>query len=357
MTPGQPRKDPNSTDLGSSPLGEIPTTIATYAFWGGLIVLVLSLFSTIYLMSAAGGDAAKANQIAQTMQLLLKGLMAGSVLTALGSAFLFWEEEMMVAFNIAGACLLFFSSAYLPLILGSTTNAGTDAGYNALQSAGTIYFLIAMAILVGDIANRVRQRALVGAKKDTLRYGKGIKEDNDKQNVFMGKCWQLPYCRKFVRDRCPIFHAQRTCWRELVGCMCEEAVIKVAMEGKPISKEALLSGAAIPRNNKLTDGAKRERCKNCVIYNEHQKHKYKLAMPTVLIGYAALFVLIRVPLTTAINNALDKGTKTVSNLSAGTVKAVDTGEWFTNFLVGAIVVVFLAYTIKIVEYAIFKLKI
>ena len=25
------------------------------------------------------------------------------------------------------------------------------------------------------------------------------------------KCWQLPYCRKFVRERCPIFHAGRTC--------------------------------------------------------------------------------------------------------------------------------------------------
>lgn len=357
MQPGSPKKDPSNVDLGSNPLGEIPTTIATYAFWGGLITLVLSLFATIYLMSAAGGDANKATQIAQTMQFLQKGLMLGSLLTAAGSAFLFWEEEMMVFFNFIGAVLLVASDQYLPFIIGPANNAGVQAGYTALRTAGMIYLAIAVLILVGDLANRTKQRVTLGAKKDTLKYGKGIKEDSDKQNVFMGKCWQLPYCRKFVRDKCPIYHAQRTCWRELVGCMCEEAVIRVAMENKPVSKEALLSGAAIPRNNKLTDSAKRERCKNCVIYNEHQKHKYKLAMPTVLISYIGIFLLIRVPMTNYINNALDRGNKAIVTASGGAVGNVDTGAWFTNFLVGAIVVVFLAYTIKVVEFAIFKLKI
>lgn len=354
MKPG-PKKDP--TEFQPDMLGEIPAAIARYAFWGGIVALVFSIVITIYLMTVAGGDANKANQIAQSIGLFQKGILAGVIGTVIGSAWLFWEEEIMVGVNLMGACLLFFSSALLPMVLQLPENAGTKAGYEALGVGGQVYLGFALTILIVDIAIRVRQRSLQGAKKDSLRYGKGVTEESDRKNVFMGKCWQLPYCRKFVREKCPIYHAQRTCWRELVGCMCEEAVIRVAMEGKPISKESLLSGAAIPRNNKIPDSAKRERCRNCVIYNEHQKHKYKLAMPTIIISYALIYILFKGPLANGINNVLDSMNRGVNKITVGSIKQVQTGDVFTQFLVGAVLVVALAYTIKMVEYALFKLKI
>ena len=288
-------------------------------------------------------------------------MLFGVVATAAGSAWLFWEEEIMVALNVGSAFLIFFSSALLPMALGMAapggTNKGLEAGYDALGLTGKIYLAFAFAILIGDIALRVKTRSEQGAKKDSLKYGKGVTEESDRKNVFMGKCWQLPYCRKFVREKCPIYHAQRTCWKELVGCMCEESVIRVAMEGKPVSKEALLSGAAIPRNNKLSDSAKRERCKTCVIYNEHQKHKYKLAMPTVVIGYALIYIVFKGPIADAINAFLNRGSQAITNVTAGTVKGGMTDSLFTQFLVATVVIMMLAYTIKVVEYAIFKLKI
>lgn len=354
MKPG-PKKDP--TEFQPDVLGELPMTIARYAFWGGLIALVFSAVAIVYLMTVASGDASKANQIATSVALFQKGLLAGVVCTVLGSAWLFWEEEIMVFGNLVGAGLLFFSSALLPMVTEIKNNVGTSAGFGALGTGGQIYFGFALTILLVDIALRVRQRAAQGAKKDSLKYGKGVTEESDRKNVFMGKCWQLPYCRKFVREKCPIYHAQRTCWREMVGCMCEEAVIRVAMEGKPISKEALLSGQAIPRNNKIPDSAKRERCRNCVIYNEHQKHKYKLAMPTIVIGYTLFYILFKGPLADMINRMLDGGNKVINNLSANSIKQVQTGDLFTQFLVGAFVVVLMAYTIKLAEYALFKLKI
>ena len=353
MKPG-PKKDP--TEFQPDMLGEIPYTIARYAFWGGLVALVLSVVITIYLMTIAG-DATKAKQIADSIGLFQKGITFGVILTVAGSAWLFWEEEMMVGGNLIGALILFFSGSIIKMAMSLPDNVGTSAGYDSLGSGGQIYLGFALVILVVDIALRVKQRAQQGAKKDSLMYGKGVTEESDRKNVFMGKCWQLPYCRKFVREKCPIYHAQRTCWRELVGCMCEEAVIRVAMEGKPVSKEALLSGAAIPRNNKIPDSAKRERCRNCVIYNEHQKHKYKLAMPTVVVGYALIYILLRVPLSDAINRFLNNTNKEIGTLTANQVRNIQTGDVFTQFLVGAVVIVALAYTIKIVEYALFKLKI
>jgi hypothetical protein len=357
MKPGQ-KKDP--TEFQPDMLGEIPVTIARYAFYGGAGLLVLSMIATIFLMTVGAGDVNKAAQVANSVQIFQKGMLIGVVGTVAGSAWLFWEEEMMVGINLVSALILFFSSAIIPMAMAVPEvgkNAGVDAGYDALGLAGKIYLGFALTILVIDIALRVKTRSEQGAKKDSLKYGKGVTEESDRKNVFMGKCWQLPYCRKFVREKCPIYHAQRTCWRELVGCMCEESVIRVAMEGKPVSKESLLSGAAIPRNTKLTDSAKRERCKTCVIYNEHQKHKYKLAMPLVVIGYVLIYILFKGPLSDGINAFLNRGNKIITEVSVGAVKDVHTGDFFTQFLVGALVVVMLAYTIKVVEYAIFKLKI
>ena len=358
MKPGPRKKDP--TEFQPDMLGEIPVTIARYAFWGGAGLLIFCTIVTIFLMTVANGDGTKASQIANSIELFQKGMMIGVIGTVAGSAWLFWEEEIMVAVNLGSAFVLFFSSAIIPMVMSMAapgTNKGVDAGYDSLGLVGKVYLGFAFAILIVDIFLRVSTRAKQGAKKDSLKYGKGVTEESDRKNVFMGKCWQLPYCRKFVREKCPIYHAQRTCWKELVGCMCEESVIRVAMDNKPVSKEALLSGAAIPRNNKLSDSAKRERCKTCVIYNEHQKHKYKLAMPTVIVGYILIYALFKGPIADGINSFLNRGNKVISDLSVGTVKDVHTGDFFTQFLVGAVIVVMLAYTIKVVEYAIFKLKI
>jgi hypothetical protein len=341
MKPGPQKKDP--TEFQPDMLGEIPQTIARYAFWGGAGLLLLSVVATIFLMTVAQGDPTKAKQIATSVELFQKGMLIGVLGTVAGSAWLFWEEDIMVAVNLGCAIALFFSGAIIPMVMAmpqGSGNVGVDAGYEALGLAGKIYLGFALAILVVDIALRVSARAKQGAKKDSLKYGKGVTEESDRKNVFMGKCWQLPYCRKFVREKCPIYHAQRTCWKELVGCMCEESVIRVAMEGKPVS-----------------DSAKRERCKTCVIYNEHQKHKYKLAMPTVVIGHVLIYLIFKGPIADAINNFLNRGTKAIGDLTAGTVKNVNTGDFFTQFLVGAVVVVMLAYSIKVIEYAIFKLKI
>jgi hypothetical protein len=94
-----------------------------------------------------------------------------------------------------------------------------------------------------------------------------------------------------------------------------------------------------------------------VIYNEHQKHKYKVAMPAIVIGYGLFYILFKAPLADAINNMLGGASNAVKGITAGAVKVINTGDYFTQFLVGAVVVVMMAYTIKVVEYALFKLKV
>jgi hypothetical protein len=227
----------------------------------------------------------------------------------------------------------------------------------AVQQGGMIYGMIAVGVTVADVLMRVKDRAKVGTKMDQLKYGRGVKEEKDKQNILLGKCWQLPFCRKFVRERCPIYHAKTTCWKELVGCMCEESVIRNAMENRPIPKDALLAAQMIPRNNKLTMAQKRERCKTCVIYNEHQRHKYKVYMPLTFLGFAGVYILLRTPLLAATEALLSNINGVVQTGTLGHAAQFVPPHAFVEMLLIVVFIVALSYTMKVLEYMIFKAKV
>jgi hypothetical protein len=228
----------------------------------------------------------------------------------------------------------------------------------SLQTGGLLFGVIAIVVLVGDISSRAKDRFRVGAKADQLKYGKGVKEEGDKQNVFMGKCWQLPFCRKFVREKCPIYHSKRTCWRELVGCMCEEEVIRGAMENRVISKDALVAATMIPRNNKLTAGQKKERCKTCVIYNEHQKHKYRASVWGVLAGSVGLYFLLHYPLLLATKGLIGGMSKVLNGMMYHPdAAAAAAADWFAEGLLIVFFILGISYAMKLLEYLIFTLKV
>jgi hypothetical protein len=227
----------------------------------------------------------------------------------------------------------------------------------AIQQAGLVFGIISVLMTVVDVAVRIRDRSKHGAKAEQLKYGRGIKEEAEKQNVFLGKCWQLPFCRKFVRERCPIYHAKRTCWKELVGCMCEEQVIGNAMQNRPIPKDALLAASMIPRNEKLTMAQKRERCHTCVIYNEHQKHKYKLWMPIVVVAFLLVYALFRSPLLGATQTLLGGINRVVQQGTLGASGTFDPPRAFVEMLLVVFFVIGLTYSMKVVEYLIFRAKV
>src|SRR5882757_1818330 len=74
-----------------------------------------------------------------------------------------------------------------------------------------------------------------------MEYGGNVREEEPPKGAPIGvfaKCWQMVYCRDAIRKRCPIYHARTKCWKERVGCMCEENVIRHALDAI-ISKELI----------------------------------------------------------------------------------------------------------------------
>lgn len=293
----------------------------------------------------------------RNVDLFNKVLSAGVVGIAVGATYLWWGEELLGVLQLMLAAALYFAPFYMPMVLGdnNTSNDAVRGALAALQQGGSILGALAVAVLLVDVVTRVRQRAKQGVKADQLKYGKGIKEEWDKQNVFMGKCWQLPYCRKFVRERCPIYHAKRTCWKERTGCMCEEEVIRSAMENRPIPKDELLASKMIPHNHKLTEAQKFDRCKSCVIYNEHQKHKYRAWLPGTLVGFVLVYVLFRGPLLSGTEAMIEKVNRVIGSVTLGAAKA-NVPHVFVELLLIVFFLIALSYALKVLEYVIFKLK-
>lgn len=151
--------------------------------------------------------------------------------------------------------------------------------------------------------------------------------------------------------------------------MCEESVIRNAMEGTVIPSDIVAAAKYIPRNNKLTPEQKAERCRQCVIYNEHQKHKYKLAIPATTLGIAAVYVVFREPMGQAIKSGLlntDKFVKKAtlqpqpgqSQQEEAQPTSIEGGVIpYHEIILVVCCFVVLAYMIKMIEYLLFRLKV
>lgn len=351
----------SGTDLSETFQNFLDGAARLVAGLGGLATLIAVAFLTLICFKLGGtGSDIKPEDAANTISILQKVLMVGSLGLVIGTTYLFWGSEFLGVAQIAVAAALFFAPMYLPGIVGSGSGAGAGVlgdAMGALQTAGIWFGVIAILVLVADVITRVNQRVKKGTKADNLKYGKGIREEKGRQNTLLGKCWQLPFCREFVRERCPIYHAKTTCWKELVGCMCEEQVIRNAMENKPIPKDMLLAAKMIPRNSRLTEPQKKERCRNCVIYNEHQRHKYKVAMPVTVGAFLLVYLALHNPLIGAMNQLVDTINRVVQHATlASGGKAYTAPTFFVETLLAVFFIVALTYAMKMLEFFIFRAK-
>ncbi len=346
------------TDL-SDALSEFLGTAARFVLWAGIVSSALCVLLLVFTYFKAGSGASKADiaSAISNVDIGAKVLNVGIPALAVGACYLFWGEDIFAVIMLLVAAALFFAPMYFPSMLGDPNNDAQRSALAALQLGGAILGVISVFAILIDIIGKVRDRAKFGAKSDAMKYGKGIKEEDDKQNVLLGKCWQLPFCRKFVREKCPIYHARTSCWRHLTGCMCEESVIRSAMENKPIGKDQLMSASYIPVNNKLTTAQKKERCHQCVIYNEHQRHKYKVAMPSVLIGFVLIYFAFHGPLHTLVYGLCKALNQIVQKGSLNTATIVDPPGYFVEGLIFVLLLIGLSYAMKTLEFLIFKLKV
>lgn len=269
---------------------------------------VVSLLAVAYLLfglfsgQLAGYDAlAHADRLRVLGNLNLAGnaLMGGLIVAALCGAVCFFEAESTGWILLVAAGLLGFGVPF------GFTNFGDGTLNNGIKSALSIFPKAAIApaavgafLVIKDLylktVSAVRDKVFDSQDMD---YGKGaVKENRPLRTSLLAKCWEGPYCREFIREHCPIFLQRKACWKERRGCYCDEDIVSnaaqkvkgVMLEMAPSSESNFASPTnQAPRKAILTDWQKAERCRNCIIYNDHQREKYRIFMPLTIIGTIA----------------------------------------------------------------------
>ena len=148
--------------------------------------------------------------------------------------------------------------------------------------------------------------------------------------------------------------------------MCEERIVLQAMittDWKQQSSEAVKALDNKGPRKILTPEAKRERCRNCVIYNEHQRQKHRALSIATLIGLPAILIW-QFPLFESLIGklltVLDSMTQRYSfDPAKHGIAVLHTGDYTVVAWVflAALAVILLAQALKLVEYFCFKLKI
>ena len=354
----------------------IANLVMTLAF----IVAGLSLAYLLYgVFVGLGGfsswDAPKQKIMMGNIALATKALIYGMGAASLGLAVSLWFEEIAGYALLIGAALLGLG---LPM-LGDTTSLGVAKALAAFPQAALVPGGVGLVLVLRDIIakfGRAIQRRGTETDSSVATFGTGAKRESKPiRTSLIGKCWEGSYCRDWVRPHCPIYQKRDACWRIRRGCYCEQDIVSAAanktqggvqLEMAPASQlnyaNPSSSGSNAPAKVFLTDAQKAERCRNCVIYNDHQSDKYKVIMPITIVATIALCVLISPMMRTGIQASMTGIESIASKLSFASsqesgIKLTRPSDGVLWALVGAFSLMIVSKVLQIVEWCIFVKKI
>lgn len=336
----------------------------------------------------------------QLVQQLSFYLNIALVVALVSSLVLFYEVESLGAILLAVAGILAYGIRFAVDFLGSSqvaNGAAAKALFGEFQLAAMVIGAPGAVLVLREVFSRIINSR---SRQDltSVTYGADVAKQRDQPRALIGAfaaCWQLPFCREGIRVRCPIFHARTKCWKERVGCMCEENIILLAMGaeketshdmtaasggfvpiGDLLTKSAEKTratiqtrvgprGVRIPTNPHLSDAAKRQRCRNCVIYNEHQRQKYGLlsgpftvAVPAIVFWNFGNLVAIIGSLLSNLESIVAKFSFTGHPADISEVTKNLSGNIFVEtVLIVCMTLVLMTWAQRLLEFLCFKLKV
>ena len=94
-------------------------------------------------------------------------VIGGVIAVVIGTTYLYWGEETLGVLQLVAAGLLYFAPLILPGLFGITApNEAGSAALAAIQTSGIVAGVIAIFVLLADVASRIKLRAQQGARAD-----------------------------------------------------------------------------------------------------------------------------------------------------------------------------------------------
>ncbi|MCX6344662.1 MAG: hypothetical protein NT018_06275 [Armatimonadetes bacterium] len=279
----------------------------------------------------------------------------------------FFEEILGQLMSIGGAVIYFGVPA-----LWERANPGADSGsglaakiVSSLCLTGLIFLLPGVWLVLRDSVVRI-WRGLSSSRvvEYRLNTATGLTKKRSAEKLIC-KCWEMAYCREFVRNVCPAFQKKKSCWRIKSGCMCDEGIILRSMTKDAPDNDSYRGimkslGLDSPSKSTVPAGVKRARCRRCSIYSEHQRQKYRVICPLVIPLVAAVFYYYYAQMAYWVEIGLTKADRFFSFLVSSThsIQGTNTDiQIMTAITVVWLAVIAICYCLRALEYLIFDLQV
>jgi hypothetical protein len=310
-------------------------------------------------------------RVLANVELACKLVFISGILFTFGVAVRFRHEESTgYILAIVGFALFFGTPKLVAVLYQFKKLAGNQAlslVVNRLSTLGLTFLVPGVILSLWDVAYKVRNQLISQRPTGKLLWGE---EAQNKKRPMYGSCWDMTFCREFVRNYCPAYSANKPCWKVKQGCYCDEKTILQALkyqDGSGAFGQQLAYEYQAKKESMLTAAQKRARCKSCIIYNEHERQKYKLLSPAVIVGvivaiwqaYPAMqtyFMKLMVVTEQLARKMSFAPQSTVPVLPSSYITGDGSHTVFVLFVIWLSIIV-LSYALRILEYCIFKLKI
>ena len=343
--------------------------------FGGGAFAILSLYLLWGVISGSLVNAMAAPQadqlrIWENIRLACKILTAGGIVLILSASIKYYGDELAGYILLIGGALLHWG---IPGAVGSSLQqvgfrAASLPAYVASQFSlvGTVALLAAAPLIMADFWLKLR-----GVRRTRPRAAEVVpkKEKATRSRVYLF-CWQMPYCRDYLREFCKAYEERRTCWRIKSGCYCDEDLVLRVMKRSATSKlsgfDQRFTGVG-GKSDKLTPAQKRQRCRQCFLYTEHQRQKYRILSPLAVPIVIGAMWLYLIPARTLLRKALaftdqfagyisfkPGAEQVVGNQWANAPATSSTVEGLFLICIGLII---LTYVLRGLEYCIFDLQV
>jgi len=353
----------------------------------------IALLAAAYLvLGIVGGGLAGFDPLSKEEHLRILGnialatqaLQIGMAVGALGAAIAYFSVDTIGYLIFAGAAAVYLGIPFLCHLSPNSqtpsyaTGIAFQAFFHAAPAPGVIGALLIGRDIVKRLIDAIQNRPI---NHVDLTYGsEALAAPKPVRTSILAKCWEGPYCREFIRPHCPIFISRKACWREKRGCYCEEDIVSAAaakvngivLDMAPSASQnyanapSTISGSGyssnVYRKPELTMAQKIQRCKYCVIYNEHEREKYKLLVPVVIVGTIALCGIFSPLLRDGVGGVLGFTQGIVNKFSYGSstteiAKLTDPGPTVEWIFVGAFTVMIVSKMLQVLEWVCFKAQI
>ncbi len=303
-------------------------------------------------------------RVAKVANILAYFLYCCGWMIVLGLLGLYWEWRPI-------GITIFLSSAFawvlMPFVFAAIAGANTDLtmrGVDALRSLLTPLLIASFVQSVWAFVEYWRHGPTLRLK--ARKAGQLVvsiqreKERRPTRRPFLtplSPCWKLPVVDRLMCEHCPVMKKKRPCWRLKAGCQCSPTIVDAVLAG--MAEKTGEAGWLLSSTLLQWQKGQRPPCHRCSIFLQHQQIKYDWLAPVAFFAPPVLLFVgwerYQVLYTKAVQWLNHLWMQIAFTPPASFDPLGLNNQTMAVFIAVVIGIVAMVYSVRLVEFVIFRL--